>query len=156
MDDEIRAKMDRYARQIPLPGIGEEGQGKLREAKTVVIGCGALGTTVANHLCRADLRYLVIADRHYIEPNNLQRQILFNEQDISRELPKAIAAGETLWKISSSIRIKPHVNDVHFRNIEPLIRVADVVVDGTDTLETRYLIGTTYRVSEKTEPYTEN
>ena len=140
MEKKIAAKMDRYARQILFPGIGEEGQEKLLKAKAVVVGCGALGTVIANHLTRAGVGYLVIADRDFIELNNLQRQILFDEEDIARGLPKAVAAAEKLRRVNSSVRIEPLVTDVNFGNIETLIRGADVVLDGTDNFETRYLI----------------
>jgi len=140
MDREVAADRERYARQILFPGIGEEGQRKFLEAKAVVVGCGALGSVIANTLTRAGVGHLVIADRDFIELNNLQRQILFDEKDIARGLPKAIAAAEKLRRVNSSIRIEPLVTDVNFGNIETLIQGADVVLDGTDNLETRYLI----------------
>jgi adenylyltransferase/sulfurtransferase len=132
--------MERYGRQILLPGIGEVGQRKLLHAKAVIIGCGALGTVIANTLARAGVGHLVIADRDYIELNNLQRQILFDEEDIAQGLPKAVAAAQKLSRINSSIRIEPIVADVNFGNIETLIEGADVVLDGTDNFEIRYLI----------------
>lgn len=140
MGNKIAAEMDRYARQILFQGIGEDGQGKLLKAKAVIVGCGALGTVIANHLTRAGVGHLIIADRDFIELNNLQRQILFDEEDILRGLPKAVAAAEKLRKVNSSIRIESLVTDVNFENIETLIRDADVVLDGTDNFETRYLI----------------
>lgn len=140
MGREVATDMERYARQILLPGIGEAGQEKLLQAKAVIIGCGALGTVIANNLARAGVGHLIIADRDYIELNNLQRQILFDEEDIARGLPKAVAAAQKLRRINSSIRIDPAVTDVNFENIESLIRDADVVLDGTDNFETRYLI----------------
>lgn len=132
--------MERYTRQILFSGIGEAGQRKMLKSKAVIIGCGALGTVIANNLTRAGVGHLVIADRDHIELNNLQRQILFDEEDIARGLPKAVAAAQKLSRVNSSIRIEPVVTDVHFGNIEALIRGADIVLDGTDNFETRYLI----------------
>ena len=140
MDRDLSADRERYARQLLLPGIGEAGQQKLLRSKAVIVGCGALGTVIANTLARAGVGHLVIADRDFIELNNLQRQILFDEEDIARGLPKAVAAAEKLRKVNSAIRIEPLVTDVNFGNIETLIRGADVVLDGTDNFETRYLI----------------
>jgi adenylyltransferase/sulfurtransferase len=136
----MAAELERYARQLLFGGIGEAGQRKLLAAKAVVIGCGALGSVIANHLARAGVGHLVIADRDFIELNNLQRQILFDEEDIARGLPKAVAAAQKLRRINSAIRIEPVVTDVHFANIETLIAGAACVLDGTDNLETRYLI----------------
>jgi molybdopterin-synthase adenylyltransferase len=132
--------LERYARQILFSGIGEEGQLKLLQARAVIVGCGALGTVIANNLARTGVGHLVIADRDYIELNNLQRQILFDEEDIARGLPKAVAAAEKLRKVNSSIEIEPLVTDVNFENIETLLQGADIVLDGTDNFETRYLI----------------
>jgi molybdopterin-synthase adenylyltransferase len=140
MDREVATDTERYARQILLAGIGEAGQQKLLRSKAVIVGCGALGTVIANTLARAGVGHLVIADRDFIELNNLQRQVLFDEEDISRGLPKAVAAAQKLSRVNSSIRIEPVVADVHFGNIEALIRGADVVLDGTDNFEIRYLI----------------
>jgi molybdopterin/thiamine biosynthesis adenylyltransferase len=140
MQRAVAADMERYARQVLFGGIGAAGQRKLLAATAVIIGCGALGTVIANHLTRAGVGRLVIADRDFIELNNLQRQILFDEEDIARGLPKAVAAAQKLRRINSSIRIEPVVTDVHFANIETLIAGADVVLDGTDNFETRYLI----------------
>ena len=140
MESQRTTEMERYARQILFPGIGEVGQRKLLQAKAVIVGCGALGTVIANTLARAGVGHLVIADRDFIELNNLQRQILFDEEDITKGLPKAAAAAEKLRRVNSSIRIEAVIADIHSGNIETLIRGADVVLDGTDNLETRYLI----------------
>src|SRR5947209_20600639 len=93
--------IDRYARQTLFGPIGKEGQERLRASTVTIIGCGALGTVLANNLCRAGVGHLVIADRDYIELNNLQRQILFDEDDIARHRPKAIAAAEQLRRINN-------------------------------------------------------
>jgi molybdopterin/thiamine biosynthesis adenylyltransferase len=132
--------LDRYIRQTIFPGVGAAGQQKLLASKAVVIGCGALGSSIANLLARAGVGRLVIADRDFIELNNLQRQVLFDEDDIARNLPKAVAAAEKLRRINSQITVEPIVADVSNENIESLVKGADVVLDGTDNFETRYLI----------------
>jgi adenylyltransferase/sulfurtransferase len=131
---------ERYLRQIIFPPLGVAGQERLLAARVVVIGCGANGTVIASTLARAGVGTLVIADRDFVELNNLQRQILFDEGDVARGLPKAIAAAEKLRKANSSIRIEGIVADVNAENIEELIEGADLVLDGTDNFETRFLI----------------
>ncbi|MBI5876659.1 MAG: ThiF family adenylyltransferase [Chloroflexi bacterium] len=130
----------RYQRQIIFPGVGADGQQKLLASKAVVVGCGALGSSIANLLARAGVGHLVITDRDFVELTNLQRQVLFEEEDVRRALPKAVAAAERLRRINSEIRIEGIVADVNNENIESLIAGADVVLDGTDNFETRYLI----------------
>ncbi len=131
---------DRYARQTLFAGIGREGQERLRASRVAIIGCGALGTNVANNLARAGIGHLTIADRDFIEANNLQRQVLFDEEDIARNLPKAIAAAEKLHRINSEIAVTPLVEDINAENIEAIVASADLVMDGTDNFETRYLL----------------
>lgn len=131
---------DRYARQTLFGPIGKEGQERLQASTVTIIGCGALGTVLANNLCRAGIGHLVIADRDYIELNNLQRQILFDEDDIARRLPKAIAAAEKLRRINSDITIEPLVEDINADGIEFLVQDTDLVLDATDNFETRYLL----------------
>jgi adenylyltransferase/sulfurtransferase len=133
-------KLARYLRQTIFPGIGIEGQQKLLAARVVVIGCGATGTNIANHLARAGVGHLTIVDRDFIELNNLQRQLLFDEQDLADNLPKAVAAERKLRAINSEIEVAGLVTDVNAENIEQLIRGASLVMDGTDNFETRYLI----------------
>ncbi|MDM8526837.1 ThiF family adenylyltransferase [Anaerolineales bacterium HSG24] len=132
--------MSRYLRQTLFPGIGESGQQKLLSAHVVIIGCGATGTVIANHLARAGIGQLTIVDRDFIELNNLQRQLLFDEQDLAEQLPKAIAATRKLRRINSEIKVEGIVTDVNAENIETLIGGADLVMDGTDNFETRYLL----------------
>jgi len=132
--------VDRYSRQILFPGIGEEGQRKLSNSNVVIIGCGALGSIIATSLVRAGVGKVRILDRDFIEYHNLQRQLLFDEEDIRNELPKAIAAERHLKKVNSSIDIEGIVADVNFTNIERLIKGADVILDGLDNYETRFLI----------------
>ncbi len=132
--------IDRYSRQIMFPGIGEKGQRKLSSSYVVIIGCGALGTLIATSLVRAGVGKVRIIDRDFIEYHNLQRQVLFNEDDIRQQLPKAIAAERYLKKVNSSIEIEGIVADVNSTNIERLVRGADVILDGLDNFETRFLI----------------
>jgi molybdopterin/thiamine biosynthesis adenylyltransferase len=131
---------DRYSRQTLFAPIGKEGQERLRASSVTLIGCGALGTVLANNLCRAGVGRLVIADRDYIELNNLQRQILFDEDDVARHLPKAIAAAEKLRHVNSGVTVEPLVEDINADGIESLVRETDLVLDATDNFETRYLL----------------
>lgn len=137
MDPNDRA---RYLRQIIFSPLGEAGQEKLLAARVLVIGCGATGSVIANQLARAGVGWLKIADRDFIELNNLQRQILFDEDDIAAGLPKAVAAARKLSRVNSGIHVEPVVSDVNAENIEELIQNVDLVLDGTDNFETRYLI----------------
>lgn len=129
----------RYARQTLLPGIGAEGQRRLGEATALVLGCGALGTVVAELLARAGVGRLVIVDRDVVELSNLQRQMLYDEHDIADALPKAEAARRRLARVNSEVRVEAVVDDIDATNIEALVRGADVLVDGLDNFETRYL-----------------
>ncbi len=132
--------LDRYSRQTLFGPIGKDGQKRLGDSSVVIIGCGALGTVLANNLCRAGIGSLVIADRDYIELNNLQRQILFDEDDIARRLPKAIAAVEKLHRVNSTTKIEALVEDINADGIESLVQNVDLVLDATDNFETRYLL----------------
>jgi len=127
-------------RQTIFPGIGLEGQCKLLAANVVIIGCGATGTVLANHLARAGVGRLTIVDRDFIELNNLQRQLLFDEQDLADHLPKAVAAERKLRAINSEIEVQGVVADANPDNIEKLIEGATLVMDGTDNFETRYIL----------------
>lgn len=132
--------LDRYSRQTLFRPVGKQGQERLQASAVAIIGCGALGATLANNLCRAGIGRLVIADRDYIELNNLQRQILFDEDDITRRLPKAIAAAEKLRRINSDVSVKALVEDINADGIEALVGDVDLVLDATDNFETRYLL----------------
>lgn len=131
---------DRYARQTLFSPIGKTGQASLQNAHVAIIGCGALGTGLANNLCRAGVGYLVIADRDYIELNNLQRQILFDEHDIEQHLPKAVAAVQRLQRVNSETHLEAMVEDINAESIEALVQRVDLVLDATDNFETRYLL----------------
>jgi len=132
--------IDRYSRQTLFRGIGEEGQKKLGSSHVVIIGCGALGTVIANSLVRAGVGKVKIIDRDLIEYHNLQRQVLFDEEDVKSKLPKAIAAERHLKKVNSSVEIEGIVADVHYANIERLVAGTDLILDGLDNPETRFLI----------------
>jgi molybdopterin/thiamine biosynthesis adenylyltransferase len=129
----------RYHRQMLLPGFGEEGQRRLLAAKAVVLGCGALGTVVSDLLARAGVGRLIVIDRDFIELTNLQRQVLFDEQDIADAIPKAEAAKRKLARINSQVEVTAVVDDLSRKNIERYAAGADVLVDGLDNFETRYL-----------------
>jgi adenylyltransferase/sulfurtransferase len=132
--------LDRYARQIRYAPIGEEGQRRLLAGRVLVCGCGALGSVIANTLARSGVGYLRLVDRDFLELNNLQRQVLYDEEDVAAGLPKAVAAAAKLAKINSQITIEPLVTDVDPTNILKLTEGIDVIVDGTDNFETRMLV----------------
>ncbi|UCE61158.1 MAG: ThiF family adenylyltransferase [Phycisphaerales bacterium] len=132
--------MARYLPQMLFTKIGPAGQRRLAGARAVLIGCGGLGTAVADMLVRAGIGHLRICDRDYIELNNLHRQTLFDEDDIARNLPKAPAAAEKLGRINSDSTVESVVVDVNPANIEQLCEEADLLLDGTDNFETRFLI----------------
>jgi len=132
--------LNRYSRQTLFEGIGEAGQRKLGESRVVVVGCGALGTVIASNLARAGVGKLTVLDRDFVEESNLQRQVLFDEDDVKHALPKAVAAERKLRRINSQIEVTGIVTDVNYTNVEDLIRGASLVLDGTDNFETRFLI----------------
>ena len=121
-------------------GIGKAGQQRLAGARVVCLGCGALGSVAANTLARAGIGHLTIIDRDVVEESNLQRQVLFDEADVREALPKAVAAERQLRRINSQIEVRGIVSDVNHANVEALIAGADVVIDGADNFETRFLL----------------
>jgi molybdopterin-synthase adenylyltransferase len=131
---------ERYSRQILFRGIGEDGQRKLGAAKMAIVGCGATGSALAGLLARAGVGLLRIIDRDYVEPSNLQRQALFDEADAAESLPKAIAAARKIATFNSQITVEAKVEDLVPSNIEVLLQGTDLILDGTDNFETRYLI----------------
>ena len=137
MDPAVR---ERYSRQILFPGIGERGQDALLGARVALVGCGALGSFHAAALARAGVGSMVIIDRDYVEPSNLQRQWLFEESDAADALPKAAAAERRLALINSSIHVRGVVADLTASNAEQLLGRVDLILDGTDNFDTRYLI----------------
>lgn len=130
----------RYSRQILFAGIGQRGQQRLIESSVAVVGCGATGSVVASLLARAGTGTLRIIDRDYVEPSNLQRQTLFDEADAAESVPKAIAAARKIASFNSQIVVEPHANDLTPENINELLDGVQLILDGTDNFETRYLI----------------
>jgi molybdopterin-synthase adenylyltransferase len=131
---------ERYSRQILFSGIGPEGQRQLAKARVTVVGCGATGSVVASLLARAGVGLLRIVDRDFVEVSNLQRQLLFDENDAAESVPKAIAAARKIASFNSAIVAEPQVADVTPENISSLLSGAQLILDGTDNFETRYLI----------------
>src|SRR5277367_2386323 len=131
---------DRYSRQIRFAGIGEPGQQSLLDARVAVLGCGALGSFQAGALARAGVGFLRIIDRDYVELSNLQRQWLFDECDVEQGMPKAAAAARKLAGINGGVEVEPVVADLTPSNVEDLLGGVDLILDGTDNFETRYLI----------------
>lgn len=137
MSDRKPTRYDRQARFAPL---GDAGQEQLAKARAFVCGCGALGSVIAETLVRAGVGFVRIVDRDFLELNNLQRQVLYDEQDVADGLPKAIAAANKLRRINSEVQIEPVVADVTFSNIADLATDVDAIVDGTDNFATRFLL----------------
>ncbi len=131
---------ERYSRQILFGEIGEAGQQRLLDSSAVIVGCGALGTALANLLVRAGVGRLRIVDRDFVEPSNLQRQTLFEESDAAEALPKAVAAERRLRAINSGVSVEGIVADVGPKNAEELLRGFPLILDGTDNFETRFLL----------------
>ena len=130
----------RYQKQILFPEIGEEGQQALRSSRVLLVGCGALGCVLADAMTRAGVGHLRVVDRDFVELSNLQRQMLFTEDDVTAHLPKAVCAAERLRRVNSSIDIEPIVADADFTNVRGFAEDADLILDGTDNFEVRYLI----------------
>jgi adenylyltransferase/sulfurtransferase len=131
---------ERYSRQVLFAGIGEEGQRKLTSSRIALVGCGATGSALASLLARAGVGAIVIVDRDYVEPSNLQRQSLFDESDAAQSLPKAIAAAKKISSFNSDIVVEPHVADLTPANIKSSLDGVQLILDGTDNFETRYLL----------------
>ena len=136
----MKDPLERYSRQFILPGWGREGQERLARKTAAVIGCGALGSHIASHLARAGVGRLVLADRDFVEWHNLPRQALYSEADAAAGVPKAVAAAQRLRQVNSQVTIEEHVVDVNSDTVEGLVEGADVVMDGGDNFEVRYLV----------------
>ncbi len=134
------ADLARYARQTRFAPLGDEGQQRLRQGAALLCGCGALGSSIANLLVRAGVGMLRIVDRDFVEVTNLQRQSLFDEADAAAGTPKAVAAAEKLRAINSTVSIEPIVADIDPENIGRFCERIDLILDGTDNFETRFLI----------------
>lgn len=132
--------LGRYSRQILFAGIGEAGQRKLIDSRVAVVGMGALGTVLANHMVRAGVGFVRLIDRDFVEASNLQRQMLYTERHAEEGLPKAIAAAEMLREVNSQVAIEPVVADLTWQNAEELLADVDLVLDGSDNFQVRFLV----------------
>jgi molybdopterin-synthase adenylyltransferase len=136
----INPDFERYSRQILFSGMGEEGQRKLLASSAVIVGCGAIGASTAQLLARAGVGRLRVIDRDFVEHSNLQRQALFDENDASQSWPKAMAAERKLRQLNSEIDMEGVVADVTPQNVAELLDGFEVILDGTDNFETRFLV----------------
>lgn len=134
---------ERYSRQMVFSPIGENGQKKLINSKVTIIGCGGLGSNIINNLARSGVGFIRIIDKDKVELSNLQRQLLFDEKDVELKTPKVVAAREKLGLINSSVEIEAVVDEVNKKNIQKYIEKTDLVLDGTDNFDIRYLINET-------------
>src|ERR1700683_4614387 len=134
------SELERYSKQVLFAGIGEAGQRRLLQSLAVLCGCGALGSVLAETLVRAGVGFLRIVDRDFVELSNLQRQVLFDESDVTEQLPKAVAAAEKLRRINSGVTIEPIVVDVDHPNVPSLVEGMDLILDGSDNFELRFLV----------------
>lgn len=132
--------LERYSRQLLFNPIKEKGQKMLVNSSVLVVGAGALGTVICNHLVRSGIGKVRLIDRDYVELSNLQRQMLFDEDDVKNALPKSFAAKRKLEKINSSVTIDAIIGNATYENIEELVEGIDIVLDGTDNFSTRYLL----------------
>jgi molybdopterin-synthase adenylyltransferase len=132
--------IDKYSRQVLFAGIGPQGQQRLLASGAVIIGCGAIGAATANLLVRAGVGRVRIVDRDFVEPSNLQRQMLFEESDARESLPKAVAAERRLRAINSDVNVEGIVADLNPENAGELLGGFPLILDGTDNFETRFLI----------------
>jgi len=132
--------LERYSRQMRVPGIGKAGQERILNSRVTLCGVGALGTVLANTLVRAGVGHVRIIDRDFVEPSNLQRQVLFDESDVTNNLPKSEAAATKLRQINSNVTVEAIVADIDRSNIEGFCQDADLILDGTDNFEVRYTI----------------
>lgn len=135
-----KEERERYTRQSAFHGIGKAGQKKLAKSRVMILGCGGLGSASASILARAGIGYLKLVDRDFMELNNLQRQILYEEHDVKEGLPKVIAAQRQIERINSTVHVEPAISDVNRFNIEALIADVDLVIDAADNFETRFLL----------------
>src|SRR4051812_43807289 len=131
---------ERYSRQVLFPGIGKEGQDKIRSKHVLMIGAGALGSGNGEVLTRAGVGRLTIVDRDYVEASNLQRQQLYTEDDVAEKLPKAAAAAKRLKAINSDVKINEIIGDATPAMLEDLVKDVDLIIDATDNFETRMMI----------------
>jgi molybdopterin/thiamine biosynthesis adenylyltransferase len=135
----IRAA-ERYSRQVLFPPVGEQGQAKLTQSRVAIVGMGALGTVLANHMVRAGVGFVRLIDRDFVEASNLQRQMLYDEADAGASQPKAVAAAKRLQQANSSVTLEPVVTDLNSANAEALLTDVELILDGTDNFSVRFLI----------------
>jgi adenylyltransferase/sulfurtransferase len=131
---------ERYSRQVLFAPLGEGGQRRLLASHAAIVGCGALGTFHVAALARAGVGRITIIDRDYVEPSNLQRQWLFDERDAAEGLPKAVASARKVEALNSNVKVQARIADLNADNAGALLAGADLILDGTDNYETRYLI----------------
>ena len=131
---------ERYSRQMRVPGIGKAGQERIMNSRVTLCGVGALGTVLANNLVRAGVGHIRVIDRDFVEPSNLQRQVLFDEADVTNNMPKAEAAVIKMRQINSGVKLEAIVADINRTNIEEFCKDSDLILDGTDNFEVRYTI----------------
>src|SRR3990172_198408 len=136
----MQPDLQRYCKQMLFTELGEERQRRLMVSRVLLCGCGALGTVLADTLVRAGVGFVRIVDRDFVETSNLQRQVLFDEDDVAGRLPKAMCAAAKLAKINSSVTIEPLVADIDHTNIRSFCDGVDLILDGTDNFEVRFLI----------------
>ena len=133
----------RYQRQIIVEGIGEKGQGLIRKARVAIVGVGALGCAIADQLARAGIGYIRLIDSDVPEMSNLQRQVLIDEQDVKNRTPKALAAADKLRRANSEVDVEAHVVRLTSDNAKPLLEGVNLVLDGMDNFEARYIVNST-------------
>ncbi len=137
VDDSLQEK---YSRQILFEGLALQGQQRLLASSAVIVGCGAIGAASASLLVRAGVGRIRILDRDFVEPSNLQRQTLFDENDARDALPKAVAAERKLKSINSTVSVEGIVADLNPQNASDLLQGFDAILDGADNFETRFLV----------------
>jgi len=140
LDTDFANKDNRYSRQVLFSHIGSRGQKLLMGSSAVIAGCGGLGSVLANNLARAGVGRLRIIDKDIVEESNLQRQLLFSEEDVKNSSPKAVAGAKRLKEINSNIEIEAVYEEIGRSNINEFIQGFDLVLDGTDNFPTRYII----------------
>ena len=139
-EDQSNSVPSRYLRQVLFSGIGKEGQARIMASRVALIGCGALGAVQASLLVRAGVGTLRIIDRDFVEESNLQRQILFDEEDVRAVLPKAVAAEKKLRSTNSLVNVEGLVEDVNASSIDRLLKGFDLIMDATDNFDARFLV----------------
>src|SRR5512133_1186398 len=138
--DKAHLTHPRYSRQVLFDGIKSEGQARISASRVAMVGCGALGAVQASLLVRAGVGTLRIIDRDFVDESNLQRQILFDEEDVRAVLPKAVAAEKKLRSVNSLVQVEGIVEDVNPASIDRLLKGFDLIIDATDNFDVRYLI----------------